>query len=35
MGHFDRVDLKTSSPDQIVRLAIEMTAPADPLPVRR
>jgi hypothetical protein len=35
IGHFDRVDLETSSPDQIVRLAVEMTASADALSVRR
>src|SRR6516225_6915593 len=32
---FDGINLKPGSTDQIVHLAIEVTAPTDPLPIRR
>jgi 1,4-dihydroxy-2-naphthoyl-CoA hydrolase len=32
---FDGIDLEFRAADQVIRLAIQMTAPTDPLPVRR
>jgi hypothetical protein len=35
VASFEGVDAEASSPDQVVHLAIEVTATADPFPARR
>ena len=35
VASFEGVDAEASSPDQVVHLAIEVTTPTDPLPIRR